>query len=87
MARTDKKRLIQKEGKIVKMKIKTEGTMAYVHLDDEEREMIKKHIIKESEGYIEIHSVTLNCIVFDKTSYPSQGLEYPLKHPITITKS
>lgn len=69
------------------VRIKTEGNMGYSHIDKEEIELIKKHIIKGGDGSVTINSVTLNCLVIDKgNSYPSQGLEYPLKTPITITK-
>jgi len=65
------------------MKIRTEDKMAYVHIDEQEIEMIKKHII--DTGTLRITSVTFNCVMDDVKS-PLRDLQYPLKEPLVITK-
>jgi hypothetical protein len=65
------------------MKIRTEDKMAYVHIDESEIEMIKKHII--DTGTLTVRSVTLNCVM-DDVKTPLRDLQYPLREPLVIMK-
>jgi hypothetical protein len=59
--------------------------MSYVHIDEQEIEMIRKHIIVGDAQSLTVTSVTLNCVMNDVKT-PLRDLQYPLKEPLVITK-